>query len=145
MTIENENYNVALNDFPLYIDPADIFKVYVRCLSFVENDLFEIVHEKNMKPQNISISDLIKDGISPRVSSKSKHGICLRSNINLYTQTSNLKKISSFDLNNLPRKIKIIKSIDDPDCFCLVPTEDLFLFEYKLLAEVFFYGLPLKN
>lgn len=139
MTIEND-YEISLKDFPLCIDTADVYRIYLRCLNFIEAELFEIVHEKKKKHQAISAYDLISNGLSPILSSKSLYGVCLRplKNTEFYKKTQNKRVVlSPINLVNLNEKIKIIKSIDELDSYCLIPRENLHLFEYKLIISSF--------
>lgn len=139
--MNNDNYKIELKDLPLWIDPDDIFRIYLKCLNFVKNDLFEIVHEKDKIPQNISDYKLITEGINPKLSCKSNYGVCLH---RLEKKDSNNKILErrlisspNLDFKSIGYKLKIIKSKHEWGSFCLVPSVEMYLFEYKEFIHFF--------
>lgn len=136
--MSNVDYKIRLDDLPLYLDDFDIFRIYLNCLNFMGNNTFEIVHEKEMPPQKTFATDIISNGKSPKIACKSKYGVCLYNLKKLETlrpdeKPSHIWILSSpfLDLKKIEHKLKIIKSKDEIDCFCLVPTFDMHLFQYR--------------
>lgn len=132
---------IKLEELPLWLDDGDIFRIYLNCLNFIGDDVFEIVHEKNKINAEVSAAELIKNRISPKVSCKSKYGICLRSVKTLEDKKPSkrwiLSSLGSLNFKETVCKLKIIKSEGEAGTFVLVPSIDMHLFQYKFFIEEF--------
>jgi len=139
--MNNPSHKLSINDMPLWIDRADIFRIYLDCLNFIKDDIFEIVPAKKKIPQRISAEQLITERVSPRLSGKSKYGVCLHPLKKTGSTKECVERWVLFSPNvsfkDIANRLKIITSEDEAGSFHLVPSIDMYLVEYKLYIEHF--------